>query len=336
MFKINRDKSLSAYDDIDQIMRAHRKTNILFSAFETGILEYLSENNSSISEIATNLNLSNTGVERILSALMSFGIIKRQMEFYQLSAEYKPLFTPNTDNNIGGLIKHEIHLQHRWLRLTESIKSGKPVKKTGKVRKLQDTKRFIAAMSNVGRKSAPVVLEKIKLRGDEHILDLAGGPGIYMMSFCEKYPNIKITLLDLPETIKFAKTHLAEHKAYNRMSFISGDLFESEYGKSYDVIFISNVIHIFDIFDTKLIFKKCYSALNRGGRILIKDFYLNDRGAGPEFSAIFSLHMLLSTEGGKCYMPSQLNSILQEVGFTLGKKRKITENSLVLEGIKYS
>ncbi len=334
MDKTNRDQTAQAHAFIDQIMWAHRKSNILFSAFETGILEYLAEHKSTLIDISKKLNLSKKGVEKLLAVLLAFGIARKQKEFFTLSTAYKPLFTLNSNDNISGLMKHEIHLQKRWLRLSESIRSGKPIKKTEKLRKPEDTKRFIAAMSNIGRQSAPIVLEKIKFRGDENILDLAGGPGQYMRAFCEHYPNMKMTLMDLPDTIKFAKRNLAGHKAFERMSFINGDMFETDYGGQYDVIFISNVIHIFDESDLMIIFKKCYNSLNRGGRLLIKDFFLNENGTGPEFSTIFSLHMLLSTEGGGCYKTKEINMLFQQVGFKFGKKSEITENSWILEGIK--
>ena len=82
------------------------------------------------------------------------------------------------------------------------------------------------------------------------------------------------------------------------------------------------------------ILKKCYKSLIRGGRVLIKDFYLNENGMGPEFNTIFSLHMLLSTEGGACYKTTDINTLFQKAGFKSGKKTYITENSLILEGIK--
>jgi len=334
MNKLNKDKTAQAHALIDDIIRAHRKSNILFSAFETGILEHLADFKSTLNDISTELNLSKKGVEKILGVLLALGIARKQKELFTLSAEFKPLFTSSSNDNINGLIKHEIHLQKRWLRLSESIKSGKSVKKTEKPRKLKDTKRFIVAMTNIGQQSAPVVLEKINLRGNEHILDLAGGPGIYMSAFCEYYPDIKMTLMDLPDTIKYAKRNLADHEAFERMSFISGDIFETDYGGNFDVIFISNVIHIFNKSDIKIILKKCHKSLNRGGRVLIKDFYLNENGMGPEFSTIFSVHMLLSTDGGACYKASEINTLFQMAGFKSGKKTVLSENSLILEGIK--
>jgi hypothetical protein len=79
---------------------------------------------------------------------------------------------------------------------------------------------------------------------------------------------------------------------------------------------------------------KCYQALNSSGRILIKDYFLNEDKTGPEFATIFSLHMFLSTDHGRCYSESEFYKLLKQAGFKKGEKIILTESSLILEGIK--
>jgi ubiquinone/menaquinone biosynthesis C-methylase UbiE len=313
-------------------MRGHRRSNVLFSAFELGILDKLNYHSYTTKELAKALDLSEDGLERMMDALRSLGIIDKQGDENSLNKRFGHFFNKESRVYIGNLIEHEIHLQLRWFKLSQSVRSGKPAKKKKQTK--ADKTRFINAMANIGEIMAPVVLDNLALKGDERILDLGGGPGKYMQAFCEKYAQTQVTLLDQPESIAFAQKYLSDHSAYDRMHFIAGDFFEQDFGANFDVIFLSNVIHIYGPEEILRILKKCYQALNYGGRLIIKDNFFYENQDGPEFTALFSLHMLLSTETGRCYKPNQLYQMMTQVKFKPGETLALTDSSLILEGFK--
>jgi len=327
-------KKKDSFGYISQIIRAHRKSCVLFSGFELGILERITKQYKSAQKISDELHISIEGLNRLLSVLCAFEIVKKKQEMYCLSDNYKDMFDSDSEKYIGDLIRHEIHLQKRWLQLSRSVKSGLPIKKTDEIQTAEDTSRFINAMANIGQRTAPMILDKIKFKGDEHILDLGGGPGRYIRELCKKYPRIQVTLFEKPETVKAAKKILKKLSFNKRMHFIQGDFFTDNLGKGYDVILFSNVVHIYGFDEIRLILNKCYQALNLSGRILIKDYFLNEDKTGPEFATIFSMHMFLSTDHGRCYSEAEFYELLKQTGFKKGKKTTLTESSLILEGIK--
>ena len=324
----------TGFEHLSELLRAYRKSNVLFTAFELGVFEKLSSHPRDINTIAKELRISKKGIQRLLSALCAMGIIKKFDKNYSISEDYQKYLDPLLPENIHGLINHEIHLYHRWKHLTECIESGLPIKKITDPSKPEDTARFINAMSNIGQRTAPILLNKVRFKGTEKLLDLGGGPGKYIEKFSEKYPDMQLTLFDQSETIRIAKDFLSDHKHSNNMTFIKGDLLENDFGNGYDVIFSSNVIHIFGPEEVRTIFDKSYQALNPGGRLLIKDFFLNDDYTGPEFASLFSLHMLLSTENGKCYSENDMISLMEKSGFIYKQSINLTGSSVVIEGIK--
>jgi hypothetical protein len=48
---------------------------------------------------------------------------------------------------------------------------------------------------------------------------------------------------------------------------------------------------------------------------VIHEFILNDGMDGPLFPALFSLNMLMGTDGGRAYSQSQLGDMLAAAGF---------------------
>lgn len=324
----------NGFEKLNEIMRAYRGTNVLFAAYELGVLDKISSHSIEFDNLARDLNLSEKGLGRLLSALCAMGIIIKKEKSYTISAGYGKFLDPESASYIGGLIKHEIHLQKRWMQLSESVISGLPVKKRDEPVKPEDTVRFINAMANIGQRTAPIMLDRIHFNGNEHLLDLGGGPGKYMEKFCERYPDIQVTLFDQTETVSAAQDSLSKRKYFKNMHFIRGDFFKDSLGKDYDVIFSSNVIHVFGPKEIQTIFNKCYQALKPSGRLLIKDIFLNEEYTGPEFATLFSMHMLLSTENGKCYSEKEMITLMEESQFSYCQTVDLTESSMIIEGIK--
>jgi hypothetical protein len=55
-------------------------------------------------------------------------------------------------------------------------------------------------------------------------------------------------------------------------------------------------------------------ALDPDGLVLIHEFILDDAGTSPAFPALFSLNMLLGTNGGRSYTRGELEGMLSEAG----------------------
>lgn len=326
--------SQNGFEKLNEVMRRYRSSMVFLAAYELGVLDKLGCRSLTIANLKEELEISEKGLTRLLSSLCAMGIAIEDNKNYKLSTEYEKYLNPQSIHYIGGLINHEIHLQKRWAQLSESVKSGNPIKKSEQSPNHMNTNRFIQAMANLGQRTAPLLIEKLNFSGNEHLLDLGGGPGKYLEKFCEAYPKMQITLFDQNDTILAAKSYLEGTRYYKNMKFIGGDFLQNDIGEDYDIIFSSNVIHIFGPEDLQAIFNKCYNALKTGGRLLIKDFFLNDDHKGPEFTTLFSLHMLLSTDEGGCYSEKEMISLMESAHFSYKKTLNLTESSRVIEAIK--
>ena len=145
----------NGFDQLNEIMRAYRETNVLFAAYELGILDNISSHSIEFDDLTRDLNLSEKGLGRLLSALCAMGIIIQKDNSYTIAARYGKFLDPESASYIGGLIKHEIHLQKRWMQLSESVKSGLPVKKLDEPVKPEDTGKTID-----NKKPIPVVSDQ--------------------------------------------------------------------------------------------------------------------------------------------------------------------------------
>jgi SAM-dependent methyltransferase len=132
-----------------------------------------------------------------------------------------------------------------------------------------------------------------KLPAGGSILDLGGGHGRYARRFADGgYPA---TLLDLPHVVEYARG-----KHGDALSYVAGDFHTLEdLGGPYDLVFLSNIAHGESYEENASLVARAARSLKPGGRIAVKDMYLDELGKGPANAVFFGLTMLTHTEHGQ-------------------------------------
>ena len=182
-------------------------------------------------------------------------------------------------------------------------------------------------MHNLALQKVREVTKNIRLSGVKRLLDLGGGPGTYAMAFAGK--NIEVTLLDFPETLKIAKRLIASSGLGNKIKLLPGDFAKTSLGNNYDMVFISQILHAYNDRDCMSLLKKSSAALKPGGRVVVQEFYLDETKTNPPQGAIFAINMLVNTEGGRTYSPSEISSWMKKAGFTDITEKILGETVLI-------
>jgi len=161
---------------------------------------------------------------------------------------------------------------------------------------------------------APELTKTIDLTGRRRFLDVGGGPGTYAIYFCLNNPQLHGTIYDLPTTRPFAEKTVAKFGLTGRVDFMDGDYLAEDIAGAYDVAWLSQILHGENPEACQMIVDKTVAALEPGGLIMVHEFILNNTMDGPLFPALFSLNMLLGTDGGQAYSEAQLMEMLGNAG----------------------
>ena len=115
------------------------------------------------------------------------------------------------------------------------------------------------------------------------LLDLGSGTGNITKAVKEKYPNSRISCIDIAENmIQMAKIKLED---YTDIEYYTGDFSEFDFDEKYDVIVSSLALHhIKTDEDKKSFYSKIYAALKEGGVFLNSDVVL---GSNEKLSQIY-------------------------------------------------
>jgi SAM-dependent methyltransferase len=240
------------------------------------------------------------------------GLLKKQGETYRNSRLGATALNAQHPAYRGDYLRLITSHWTDWGRLLESVKTGLPLDQD----EPDYRRRFTWAMHHRTLETAPKIAAQIDLHGARTLLDLGGGPGTYAMAFLGKNPKLHATVCDRSAALDVAKEIASTHKAGARLSYLPLDVMAEDIPGTYDVIWYSNVLHIYAPNDNQALFRRALDALNPGGRFLIQDAFLHDRdGLFPEEASLFAVSMLLFTERGNTYSAAETRSWLTEAGF---------------------
>ena len=309
--------------DFTELMRlagGHVEARLIQTAVELAIFDALENSAATFEAVANRLELEPKATELLLNALASLELLDKRGGSFSLTESAAKYLLKSSPQYVGGMIRFESLLWSCWEKLPEAIRSGRPARPPNMYQdNPAETEIFIKAMDSLvnARGDAAVAANATDWSGIAELLDVGSGPATYPIAFCKRFPGLRVTIFDLPGTLAITdkicsgsgddRTNPARSPATIGQTPIPG---------SYDVIFLSNIIHGESFENNRSLIRKLVSNLKPGGQIVIKDHILDDSRTTPPVGAIFSLLMLLTTESGRCYSFNEIRSWMEQAGLS--------------------
>ncbi|MFO7751263.1 MAG: methyltransferase [Desulfobacteraceae bacterium] len=265
-------------------------------------------------ELAEKLDLDARALFMLLNALCAMGLLTKKGDDYASTPEAYTLLSKASSGYVGHMVMHHHHLVESWANLDRAVATGEPVRNHADRDSDEYRESFLMGMFNIAMATAPQLVPTIDIKERKTLLDLGGGPGTYAIHFCMENPGLRAKVLDLPTTKPFAEKTIARFKQEEKVEFVGGDFLNDPIPGTHDVIWLSHILHGESPSDCRKIVNKAVFALNPGGMIIIHDFILDNDKTKPLFPALFSLNMLIGTQGGQAYSEAEIFSMLEDAG----------------------
>ncbi|MHB8522822.1 MAG: methyltransferase [Limisphaerales bacterium] len=175
--------------------------------------------------------------------------------------------------------------------------------------------QFTAAMDCRGVYLGQGMARRLDCRQHRHLLDIAGGSGIYACALVSAHPHLRATVLEKPPVDRLTRETLAARGFEDRVAVSVGDMFVDPFPGECDVALFSNVLHDWDEPLVRRLLAKSFAALPEGGLIVIHDAHINAAKTGPLPVAAYSAMLMTITEG-KCYSVREMEDFLSQAGFS--------------------
>jgi len=284
---------------VAMLSSAYWNSCVLHAAQRLDVFNQIGNGKASSQQLAEKSGADPRGMEILLIACTSLGLLERKNGQYENSRLARTFLLRDGDFYQGGIVSMFEEWYPTWGNLYEAVRTGRPVVEKPHDQGEGAVRTYIMGMHYRGMAQARLLAQKISLHGRKRLLDVAGGPGTFSAMMSLKNKGLQAVVLDLPQTLKITREIIGSFKMHDRVSTQEGNyLLDASFGKSYDAVLLSSMFNQESPSVIKDILRKSRAALNRGGLVIVQEQLLNDAKSGPALAALIGVNQLLHTPGG--------------------------------------
>ena len=310
---------------IIDLMYAFRSSKVMFTAVRLGVFDRLQCGPAGAGELAAELKANRDALERLLDACVGLGLLeKKSDDLYANSAVAGAYLCRSAPGTLAGYVQFSDQaLYPMWGHLEDAVRGG-----SNRWRQTFDIggnmfehffgdpdsmRGFLLGLHGYGVISSPRVADAFDLSRFHKLVDLGGGSGHLAIAACERYPELRAAVFELPHVIEFAREMAQRSPAAGRIELIAGDFFNDALPEA-DLYSLGQILHDWTEEKIERLLAKIVEQLPPGGALLIAEKLLDEDKRGPVHGQLQSLNMLICTEGKERTL-AEYTALLRRAGF---------------------
>ncbi|MGA3347985.1 MAG: methyltransferase [Candidatus Sulfotelmatobacter sp.] len=316
--RVNGSNPLPSVGEDYRIAEGFFRSNVILALLKLGIFEQIGEGSRSVKELAVETKARPDALARVLDAGVFLKLLENDGGNYRLAPMCRSVLLPSAgDNYVGDWIRNLDFFRQALAKLADSVqKSGPHMNLSEYLKSDKDGGRdFELAMQNYASLRGKELARHLDTSKCESLLDLGAGPGSYAFNLGMQNPNLKIYLQDMPEVLEVAKEVAKNYPLKNEVHYLPYDAVKGDVPGSYDMVLVSNMLHMIGEQASRGLLKKLYQNVNPGGSVVIQAQFLRDDHMGGRWPAVMDLILLCTTPAGRNHSVAEARQWMEEAGF---------------------
>ncbi len=273
----------------------------LMVATERGVFEALAEASLPAERVAEACGTHPAATAALLDALVGSEYLRRQDERYALRPVARRWLLRGSPHSLVDSLRFRA-LEWDWIaRLDQFVETGEPLDFHASMSEAE-WGLYQRGMRSLARLAVPETVRRAPVPdGARALLDVGGAHGAFAAAFCARHPDLRATVLDLPDAVGHAAPLLAETVAAlglgDRVAHRPGDVLEDDLGEArWDVVFVGQLVHHFNDATARGLVRRIARALRPGGVLVVQEVM---RGAATDqLGALGGLYFALTSAAG--------------------------------------
>lgn len=323
------DPQANPIEPLRELFYAHYRFQYLSAAFQFGLFELLGrEPGLTRADIAERLEIENQPARILLLGCTSAGLLSKDGDRYFNTPVSAPL-AGKPDDVPAAFVPWEQHVNYRPMAwFYESLKENTNVGLRREIPGESPTlygrlaldamleTTFHNMMGSVSRLVAEELVQQLDLSSYTHLLDVGGGTAINATYLARRWPNLRVTIADLPTIAETANAKIASLGLQDRVQAVGLDAFNDEFPQGCDAVLFGHFLEIWSIERNKALVAKAARAVEPGAGIFVVTPGADDDETGPDLAAALSAYFLTVASGeGMVYTCAEYEEWFSEAGF---------------------
>ena len=303
--------------DISNLAYGFIGSKVLFSALNARIFELLAMGPRPLADLERETGIAGNRLDTLLTACTSLGLIERGADGYRNAPASQQYLVVRSPMYFGDYFRFQIdrQLYPLLVNLDEALRGRAPATLYGLMANAEEADYFTRAQHAGSLGPAAVVAKQVDLAGAVRLLDVAGGSGAFSITLCQRFPDLRATVLDFPTVTPVTQRYITEAGLADRIEVLPGDALQSAWPGSQDAVLLSYLMSAVTGEAIPRLARLAYDALRPGGQLLVHDFFVDDDRQGPRGAALWFVLFLFNPDAVSL-TPGGLTAALAASGFT--------------------
>lgn len=353
---MNRDtrSSVNVWDCALSFMHAQ----MLLTAEKLGVFDRLDGDPCTAEEVAAAVDLPPDSARRLLTGLCALDLVERRSDGrYRNRPEASEQLVTGKPGYIGDFFHHVRNVLYpAWEDFEEALRNNPTAidTDTGSTEPRQDGSKqelnpeekevpseavyedeeslrsFMDGMHTLSYGSGQTFAANApELQDVEHLVDVGGASGAFLIAVAESFPELQGTVLDLPPVRPIAEEYISNHDLDDRLSFEGADFFNDPLPEGADAYSLGFVLHDWDKQAGSHLLEKIAASIQPGGLLIIGESLLNEDRTGPLHVARNDLNMLVVARGRE-RTAQEYENWIADYGFELERIQPTEEKDFLI------
>ena len=235
------------------LLEAFRRSKVMFAAVSLGLFDAIEAGAHKVEELSPRLKADASALARLLDACVGLHLLDHTGDKYENTPAASAYLTSDSPRRMTGYIGYSNDVMWKlWAHLEDAVREGGHRWKQAygwegpifsHFFRTEEAKReFLMGMHGFGIISSPQVVAAFDLTGYRHLCDLGGATGHLAIAACERYPNLRGTVFDLPDAAPLAREIVSASPVASRVDIASGDFFTDALPEA-DLYALGRILH---------------------------------------------------------------------------------------------
>lgn len=304
-------------------------SQVLAGCVRAGLFQALESGPRTLDRLAAESGLPRARLERLLEAAAALDLVERLPGARYALGELGAAMCGNA--GVEALIRHHDAL---YDDLAEPLELIGNVDFEGRLRRYwayaasgdgEFGEEAVDAYSNVMAASQSFVatqaMQAIDFGRARRVLDVGGGAGAFAIAIARRWPELRVTVADLPPVAAIAERRIEAAGLSERVAVVPVDAFAEALPSGHDLVTFVRILHDHEDDAVSRLLAAAAAALEPGARIAIIEPMADDTRAGRLIDAYFSIYLLAMGQGRPRRFET-LARFLEAAGFDAPKRLK--------------
>jgi acetylserotonin N-methyltransferase len=307
------------------LLQAFRCSKAMFAAVSLGVFDALASGPKLLDALASELQTSRDGLERLLDACIGLQLLDRDERGYRNTSAATTYLCKRSPHRLTGYINYSNDVMWKlWGNLENAVREGSHRWKqtfgwdgpifSNFFHNEGAMREFLMGMHGFGLISSPQVVAAFDLSINHRLVDLGGATGHLAIAACQRYPLLRAIVFDLPDAVGLAKEVVSASDVAERVEVAAGDFFTDPLPEG-DLYALGRILHDWTEEKILRLLGRIFESLPPQGAVLIAEKLLQEDRTGPRWAQMQDLNMLTCTEGKERTL-AEYEGLLRKVGFS--------------------